>query len=114
MTLDRDLVSGVLDRPDPEPDLPERPSSSAAGSSPSRRAKQARIASGEQAFHEVAAIFFGEDREVECSCGKTVAGRTDEAMARAFRAHWAENRRDRSGPAEIVRAGAAGGGEEEG
>ena len=76
-------------------------------------AKRARIARERATRHVVASVQFGEDREAECSCGKTVTGRTDREMADAFRAHWAKNRRDHSGPAEIVRAGAVGDAEEE-
>jgi len=117
VTLDRDLVSGVLDRRDFEQvpsldgsgDEPEDASPPLAGPNawggPARRAKQSRIASGKQAAHAVASAQFGEDREVECSCGDAFTGRTDKAMAATFAHHaWERRSGARSGPAECVSA----------
>jgi hypothetical protein len=113
VTLDRDLVSEVLSRPDPgpggepdgEPDGSNREILKRNNSLSARfaAARAARVASG--VLHIIASATFGEDRSVACSCGATFAGRSDGAMASAFSGHAEETRRgSRSGPVERVPA----------
>jgi hypothetical protein len=78
--------------------------------SASKRARLARIASGEQAPpHVIADVRFGEGRYTTCAaCDFTCSGETDRAMERAWNFHGYVYgrlaRRDRSGPVERVPA----------
>lgn len=67
--------------------VPASDAVSAAFAPPSKLAKAARIASGEQQAHVVTSVSYGVGRGVTCSCGFETAGRDDEAMAKSFALH---------------------------